>query len=236
MISVVMAAHNGAEFLPAALASIEEQQFPDLEIILVDDGSTEELHAPAVVRVFRQPQSGPSAARNRGIKESRGQVIAFLDIDDVWAAGHLSRLSSALDAHPEAGIAQGWMQQRSEDRISGAYRMPYCGSCLFRRKVLDLCAGFDETMRLGEDYDLMFRCWEKDVVKIDVPEVSLIYQRHGGNVTRGKQTESHAIVLKRRLDRIRAGKVDPAEPRRFRFQDYIGNTEGADKWTAWSAS
>lgn len=236
MISITIPAYNGAEFLDSALASIDAQQLRDREVLLVDDGSADELRPPAYVRYFRQPHSGQSAARNRGIRESRGEFLAFHDIDDLWDPGHLSRLHAALSAHPEAGIAQGRMRQFYGDRISGAYRMPYVQSCLFRREVLEICGGFDETMRLGEDYDLMLRCWEKDVVKVNVEEVSLLYRRHAGNTSRGKNARAHLTVLKRRVERIRGGLIDPTQKRRFPFQEYIGDTEGASQWTTWSAS
>ena len=134
-------------------------------------------------------------------------------------------------ANPEAGIAQGRMRQLCGDRISGPYRMPYIGSCVFRREVLEVCGGFDETMTLGEDHDLIYRCWEKDIVKVHVDEVSLIYRRHAGNTSRGNNLRSHLMVLKRRVDRIRAGLVDPSQKRRFPFQEYMGDTEGASQWT-----
>jgi glycosyltransferase involved in cell wall biosynthesis len=236
MISVIIPAYNGAEYLNSALASIAAQQFADKEVLLVDDGSLDELKPPAFVRYFRQQHQGPAAAYNRGIRESRGEIIAFLDIDDMWTPGHLSRLHDALRADPEAGIAQGRMRQLCGDRISGAYRMPYIQSCMFRREVLETCGGLDETMPLGEDYDLMYRCWEKDIVKINVDEVSLIYRRHGGNTSNGNNHRSHLMVMKRRVDRIRARLVDPTEKRRFPFRDYIGDPEGANQWTAWSPS
>ena len=91
-------------------------------------------------------------------------------------------------------------------------------------------------MPLGEDYDLIYRCWEKDIVKINVDEVSLIYRRHGVNTSNGNNQRSHLMVMKRRVDRIRAGLVDPNEKRRFPFQEYMGDPEGASEWTAWSAS
>jgi glycosyltransferase involved in cell wall biosynthesis len=236
MISIIIPAHNGTEFLASALASIHAQQFPDQDIVLVDDGSSEELRPPEYVRYFRQHQQGPAAARNRGIRESRGGFLAFLDIDDLWAPGHLDRLHGALVAHPEAGLAQGRMRQLCDNRISGAYRMPYIGSCLFRREVIEALGGFDESLALGEDHDLMYRCWERDVEKVHLDEVSLIYRRHAGNTSRGSNLRSHLMVLKRRVDRIRAGVLDPAEQRRFRFREYIGDTQGASEWTAWSAS
>jgi glycosyltransferase involved in cell wall biosynthesis len=236
MISIIIPAYNGAEFLDSALASIEAQQFADREVLLVDDGSPVELKPPAFVRYFRQPHQGPAAAYNRGIRESRGEILAFLDIDDLWTPGHLSRLHAALRAHPEAGIAQGRMRQHCGDRISGAYRMPYIQSCMFRREVMEICGGLDETMPLGEDYDLMYRCWEKDIVKINIDEVSFIYRRHGGNITKGNNLRSHLMVMKRRVDRIRAARVDPTEKRRFQFLDYMGDPEGASQWTVWSPS
>ncbi len=236
MISITIPAFNGAEFLDAALASIEAQDFADREVLLVDDGSTDELRPPAFVRYFRQDRSGPSAARNRGIRESGGEFLAFLDVDDLWDPGHLSRLHAALIAHPEAGIAQGRMRQLCGNRISGAYRMPYIGSCLFRREVLEVCGGFDETMTLGEDHDLIYRCWERDIVKVHVDPVSLIYRRHAGNTSRGNNLRSHLLVLKRRIERIRAGLLDPSQQRRVPFPEYMGETEGANQWSILSAS
>jgi glycosyltransferase involved in cell wall biosynthesis len=236
VISITIPAYNGSAFLDSALQSINAQHFPDSEVLLVDDGSTDELRPPAYVRYFRQSHRGPSAARNRGVRESRGEFLAFLDIDDLWEPGHLSRLHAVLTAHPEAGIAQGRMRQLSGDRISSAYRMPYIGSCLFRRKAFEDCGGFDETMTLGEDYDLMFRCWERDIVKIHIEDVSLIYRRHCANTTRGNNTQAHLTVIKRRVERIRGGLTDPTRKRRFEFREYIGDPEGASQWTIWSAS
>jgi glycosyltransferase involved in cell wall biosynthesis len=236
MISITIPAYNGAEFLDSALASIEAQQFADSEVLLIDDGSPVPLKPPAFVRYFRQSHQGAPAAYNRGIRESRGEFLAFLDIDDMWTPGHLSRLHAALLANPEAGIAQGCMRQLCGDRISNAYRMPYIQSCLFRRDVFDICGGLDESMALGEDHDLMYRCWEKDIVKINIDEVSFIYRRHSSNVSRGNNLRSHAMVMKRRIDRIHAGLLDPSQKRRFHFQEYIGETEGASQWPLWSAS
>lgn len=236
MISIVIPAYNGGEFFDAALQSIQTQEFADCEVVLVDDGSPVPLKPPTWVRYIGQPHRGAPAAYNRGIRESRGEFLAFLNIDDMWAPGHLSRLHAALMANSEAGIAQGRMRQLCGDRITDPYRMPYIQSCLFRREVFEICGALDESMPLGEDYDLMYRCWEKDIVKINIDEVSFIYRRHAGNISRGNNLRSHVFVMKRRVDRIRSGKVDPAEKRRFSFEDYMGDPEGASQWTLWSAS
>ena len=240
MISVVVPVHNGRGFVPGALASIEAQELADLEVTLVDDGSTDGLNEADVrawpqVRYLRQGNRGPAAARNLGIQHAQGDLLAFLDVDDRWTPGHLNRLERALEQRPEAGIAQGRIRQvvaadsGSETR-SGPYRMPYLGSCVFRRWVLDRCGLLDETMQFGEDYDLIVRCWEHDVPKVHIDEVSLLYRRHGGNMTRGNYTHAHVVVMKRRLERIRAGIVSPSQPRRASFQDYIGDTREFDQW------
>ena len=236
MISVIIPVYNCTEFLESALASVQEQEFSDREVLLIDDGSPACLQPPPGIHYIRQPHLGVSVARNRGIRESHGEFLAFLDADDLWMAGHLTRLHAVLLANPDAGIAHGCMRQIAEGRISGTYRMPYLQSCLFRRSVFEICGGFDETMNLGEDYDLMYRCWERDILKINLPDVSFLYRRHSGNTTRGQNVRAQAMLMQRRIARIRSGELDPAQPRRFLFRDYIGHIEGANQWTAWSAS
>jgi glycosyltransferase involved in cell wall biosynthesis len=232
-ISVIVPVHNGADFYGSALDSILLQDWPRLEIILVDDGSTDALaerirERGYPVRCLRQEQQGPAAARNLGLSHACSELIGFLDIDDLWTDGHLQRLSAALRENPQAGIAQGRMRQfvvlpDGRRLLSGAYRMPYLGSCLFHRSVFDRCGTFDEKMKMGEDYDLMFRCWENDVVKHCVDDVSFLYRRHPGNMTRGKNRQANLEVLLRRTQRIRSGAIDPALPRRFPFDTYIGD-------------
>ena len=119
---------------------------------------------------------------------------------------------------------QQFIQQDAERTLaSGPYRMPYLGSCLFRRDTLTRLSGFDEHMRMGEDYDLILRCWERDVPRLCVGEVSLLYRRHPGNMTRGKNNAANLEVLRRRIQRIRSGVFDPAQPRLFPFDSYVGD-------------
>ncbi|MGA2212073.1 MAG: glycosyltransferase [Bryobacteraceae bacterium] len=235
LISIVIPVRNGAPFVPSAMDSIRAQDYPNLEVLMIDDGSTDGLaqklkHCPDFVRYMRQEQQGPAAARNRGIRESTGGFIAFLDIDDLWTSRHLRTLLRALEENTEAGIAQGrirqfWIDPGGRCFRTAPYRMPYLGACLFRRTVFRQCGLFDERMPYGEDYDLIFRCWEQDVVKVHVPEVSLLYRRHANNMTRGRNHAAHLLVIKRRIERIKAGVSDPAVPRRQVFQHYIGDQE-----------
>jgi len=241
LISVVIPVRDGERFFAAAMDSILAQQYRNLEVLLVVDGSADGLAGnarqwAAFVRYIRQPQQGQAAARNRGVQQSKGELIAFLDVDDLWTPGHLTRLRRCLEKNPDASIAQGfmrqfWMAPNGSQQSTAPYRMPYLGSCLFRRTVFDECGLFDEQMRYGEDYDFLFRCWEHDVVKVVVPEVSLLYRRHTRNMTRGRHITAHMIVLKRRIERIKAGLADPAAPRRYVFQQYIGDQKQLrDPW------
>ena len=232
LISVVIPARNGARFLASAMTSVLAQGYPNLQVLLVDDGSTDDLSqhiAPyrSLLRYIRQEPLGQAAARNRAIRESSGDPIAFLDIDDLWAHNHLITQLRCLQANPHAGIAQGLMRQfwnapDGKCYRTVAYRMPYLGSCLFRRSVFDQCGLFDEDMEYGEDHDFFYRCWERDIAKVNVDALSLLYRRHSRNMTRGDGREQ-VHVLKRRMERIRRGEFDPAAQRRERFEHYIGD-------------
>src|SRR5579884_658579 len=95
-VSVVLPCFNAARFLPAALDSALSQTYLPFEVILVDDGSTDDSVAIAesygpLVRVIRQTNQGESVARNRGLDAARGDLVAFLDADDIWERGKLGR-------------------------------------------------------------------------------------------------------------------------------------------------
>jgi glycosyltransferase involved in cell wall biosynthesis len=246
-ISIILPVKNGVPFLSSAIDTIMAQNCGDIEVVLIDDGSTDGLaerlnalddfRAGVRLKYLRQEGRGPGPSRNRGIRESSGEWIAFLDIDDLWTAAHLQTLARSLAENPNAEIAQGMMRQFWQTGVgryfrTQAYRMPYLGSCLFRRSVFLRCGMFDESMRIGEDYDLMVRCWENDVIKVDVPHLSLLYRRHSNNVSRGDNHAAHLLAVKRRIDRIKAGLFDPAAPRLCAMRDYLGDREPNDRLEA----
>jgi glycosyltransferase involved in cell wall biosynthesis len=236
LISVVAPAFNAAPFFGSWLRSILAQEYPNLEIVLVDDGSTDSLPAraqagPSFLRYIRQENRGPSAARNAGIAASTGELIAFLDLDDLWDSGHLKRLAGALACAPYAQIAQGLIRNfcyNREERTcycSRAYRFINLGSAVFRRSVFDYCGVLEENMRFGEDFDFFIRCWEQGMVKYEVNELSLKYHRHDANMTKGKTAQEMGAVLiyKRHLDRLRSGQAGAGERcAGADFAQYIG--------------
>src|SRR5438477_8352790 len=107
LVSVVIPTFNSADYLVQAIQSVLAQTYQDFEIIVVDDASTDNTNG--VLQSFadricyvRQDRGGPSAARNRGILQARGELIAFLDADDLWRPTKLARQVDYLKCHPQA--------------------------------------------------------------------------------------------------------------------------------------
>ena len=235
-ISVISPAFNAACFYDAWLENIQAQDYPNLEVVLVDDGSTDNLRAraetgPSFLRYLSQENRGPAAARNVGIAAATGELIAFLDLDDLWEPGHLHRLSSALVEQPECHIAQGLIRNfLREDGLgyycSGTYRFINLGSAVFRRCVFDICGHFEESMLFAEDFDFLIRCWERGLRKCDIEQVSLLYHRHDTNMTLGKNViqMGGVLIYKRHLERLRAGKIKPKFPVEVSYPNFIGRS------------
>jgi hypothetical protein len=214
-ISVIIPVFNGVRFLPGAVRSVLAQDYPSLDIIVVDDGSTEDVAAavralPADVRLFRQENAGPAAARNRGIREATGELLAFLDVDDEWPAGNLRYMSGVLCRSPGLDVVIGHNQlMRGEaDGFVGnpLETFPWSiAAALFRREVFTRIGVFDEALRFGEDADWFKRAEESNLTIERLPNICLLVRRHAGNMTRGKSMiELNGLrVLKKALDRQR---------------------------------
>ena len=235
-ISVVMPVHNGEAFLDETFASIRAQNYTPLEVIVVDDGSTDNTRDRVrsmqriSIRLLESDGAGPAAARNAGIRASDSELIAFLDCDDLWVNGALHRLAKALAERPEAGIAQGMIRNFSELRpgnrrfVTGPYRFFNLGASLWRRNVFEKVGLLDEELRLCEDLDMTLRCWEQDIRKAEVESVVLHYRRHPDSMTHGLYGAGFGSVkaYKKRIDRIRRGDVNPDAPRHVDLHRYLG--------------
>lgn len=128
LVSVIIPAYNARDFVLDAIASVKAQQHPALEIILIDDGSTDgtaELvaaNAPEV-RIIRQDNAGVAAARNTGLLAARGDFITFVDADDGWFPGKLQAQLEYLGAHPEVGLVfHRWLVWRPDE--NGVFHWP----------------------------------------------------------------------------------------------------------------
>lgn len=219
LVSVIVPVFNGAPFLGSAIASIVAQGYPAIEIIVVDDGSTDGIEAavaacPVDVRFFRQINAGPAAARNRGLLDASGDLIAFLDVDDLWPEDTLGTLVEIMESMPEADVVIGRAQMaritdagkdQFYDEPGGPY--PYfIGSALYRRRVFERIGPFDAALRFAEDTDWFQRLKEGGGGLHRVERTTLVVRRHGRNMTDSKTLVELGMVqaLKRALDRRRA--------------------------------
>ena len=234
-IAVITPVRNGISYLREAIDGVLAQQYPQLEIVVVDDGSTDgsgSLARNMGCRVLESPGSGPAAARNVGIRASKSDMLLFLDADDLQGPYALQTVADALSREPEAGFAQGYIQNfKTEPNgtmhlFTKPYRFINLGSCLWRRNTFETVGLFDESLRLGEDQDLFMRCWEKDISRVLVNCVMLHYRRHPGNITRGLKGAEFGLmrVYKNRIERIGRGEYDPNVPRRISWAEYLGKS------------
>jgi glycosyltransferase involved in cell wall biosynthesis len=200
VISCVMAAYNTAGTILAAVESVLGQTWTDLELIIVDDGSTDETWSvlagirDARVVMLRQPHSGPSTARNRALAQARGEFVASIDADDIWLPRKLELQARALRERTDAAVAYGWTDCVDADlRPAGTDERPtfegnvleallcrnfiFCGSnTLIRRAALQEVGGFDETLEAAEDWELHTRLAAGHAF-VAVPEVVVWYRR-----------------------------------------------------------
>lgn len=221
-VSVVIPTYNSEAFLADAIGSAQRQSHCPLEIIIVDDGSTDSTAAVAAgfgtgIRYTYQANAGPSAARNTGLKMATGDIIAFLDADDLWAERALEAQIGCLAADPHLDIALGLTQVlRLAEPASLARFEPFGepwhllspGAAAIQRAAFSRVGGFDESMRSAEDLDWFLRANEAGVIMARHNHVVLQYRIHGGNVTRQKawRDEHIAAAFKKSLDRRRLGE------------------------------
>lgn len=243
-VSVILPVHNGERFIAGAIQNIQSQQYHPLEIIVVDDGSTDST--PEILTQFKsdiqciqQLQAGPSAARNRGIKAAQGEVIAFLDVDDLWPDNMLLTWATYLAEHPDVDIVQGLiqrMQMVSPGKSDGPIEFepvfdPYpfinIGSALYRRSVYEKIGLYDEALWDNEDTDWFTRAWENNILKVLLPEVMLFYRKHDRNMTlEQKDLVFFGLIkiYKRHLDRLRSEPALATRRSPMSWADYLGKT------------
>lgn len=204
-VSVVIPAYNQSQFLGEAIRSVITQDYPDTEIIVVDDGSTDETPLVAAqfgerVRYIRQRNGGLSAARNTGIRAARGEYIALLDADDFWQPGFLPEVVRHLDNNHRLGAVH--TGQKFVDRQGkplyqyGVETVPdhrlydrlldgeFFGadSVLVRRECFDRVGLFDEELRGSEDWDMWLRV-SREFRFAGIPKPLLNYRMHGDNMS-----------------------------------------------------
>jgi glycosyltransferase involved in cell wall biosynthesis len=204
LISVIVPCYNAAPYVEEAVESALRQSYADVELIVVDDGSTDGSsdilqrlaadHADRMSLIY-QNREGPFAARNRALAHARGNFIAFLDADDLWDKNALQRMHEALDT-AQADIAYcGWQNvgvAATDTRpnippdfdaatAAGHFldRCPWpINSALIRRQLVDALRGFSERAPTAMDYDLWLRMLARQPRFVRVPEVLAFFRRY----------------------------------------------------------
>ncbi len=203
LVSVVIPVHNGERFLAEAVRSVLAQTLADLEVIVVDDGSTDTSAGIAgsfpSVRCIRLENKGVAAARNEGLRAARAERIAFLDQDDLWLSSKLERQVALLSRDPGSDCAiclekffiepgterPHWVRGEALETPVVAFEP---SALLARRRAFDTVGLFDESYRLASDADWFFRARDLGIAIGVVPELLLLRRIHGDN-------ESHKTLL-----------------------------------------
>lgn len=209
-VSVIIPAYNALRFLPQTVESALAQTWRDFELLVVDDGSTDQTgawaaqHPDARVRLIQQVNAGAAAARNTGIAEAKGKYIAFLDADDLWEPTKLERQVACLSARAKVGLVHTAIRYIDESgreinrvlRTQGegdvwrevvVHNPVRCGSTpLIRRACFEKVGIFDPGLSFAEDWDMWIRiAAHYQFAVLNEPLVS--YRQHSANMTKGYQ-------------------------------------------------
>jgi len=204
LVSAIIPCYNQAHFLGEAIASVRRQTYEHQEIIVVDDGSTDDTAQVAAraagVRCIQQKNAGLAAARNAGLRASRGDYVVFLDADDRLLPDAFAAGASTLDEHPQCAMAYGHVrlvnaagsplpapQQFNVDaeHYFELLRHNYIwtpGVAMYRRTVFDAVGDFDTSANASADFDLNLRIARSYPIRCH-GQVVLEYRKHEGNMS-----------------------------------------------------
>ena len=223
LVSVIIPVYNGEDFIRDAIDHIMSQNYPALEIIIVDDGSTDNTaeiieELPFDIRYFKQPNAGPASARNRGIRDASADLLVFLDVDDLWPENNLQLLVDEMRNDPHADVIRGYAQIMEYNKETGEYDFvgnpmeafpDYIGAAIYRSSAFEKVGLFDTTLKYGEDTDWFNRARELHLKINRLEDMTLLVRRHGKNMTLGKDLVElgKLRVIKKSMDRERTRKL-----------------------------
>jgi glycosyltransferase involved in cell wall biosynthesis len=211
-ISVIIPVYNGERYITQAIDSVLAQGHPDLEVVVVDDGSTD--GTAALVRAYRgrvvyvfQHNAGSSVARNNGCRLATGEFLAFLDADDLWVEDKLARQLQSFAGDPSLDLVWGRVREfRDGEEPRAARGRPMAaehpGTVLIRRAAFQRTGGFSEEYQQAEVVDWLTRILRADLRQSMIEDVLLYRRLHDRN--KGLQNpeagRQYLQILKRHLD------------------------------------
>lgn len=210
LVSIIIPAYNAGHYLPTALQSCLDQTYPHLEIIVVDDGSTDQTRAMVAqypqVKYLYQPNSGVTAARNTGIQHSTGDFLQFLDADDRLLPTKIERCMAVFEQHPDTGLVYTDYETRSADLqttltvVGRPETMPegqvlatllstpttfFAPACpVVRREAVIAAGGFQPDLHAAEDWLLWVKLAAAGVIFRAVPEKLVWYRDTPGSASK----------------------------------------------------
>jgi glycosyltransferase involved in cell wall biosynthesis len=220
-ISVIIPIHNDALYIQAAITSVLSQGVENLEIIIIDDGSTDDFEEKIkcfndpCIRLIKQNNSGAAIARNNGVKNARGEFLAFLDADDIWAPKKLKLQLEVLINHEDVNMVFGQVKEFYDSSILGFDDLQknvktfvgYSPIALLVYKSDFLRVGdFQSKWKVAEFIDWYDRAKYVGLTEIILPDVLAFRRIHSGNIDRLQRPDAkqYVAVLKEALDRNRS--------------------------------
>ena len=232
LISCIIPVYNGERFLGEAIESIFSQSYRPIEVIVIDDGSSDGTarvarEYPQPIVYIHQTNQGSPRARNRGIQAAGGDLIAFLDADDLWRAHKLSVQMARFEARADldfcvSHIQNFWMPELADEEARlgdhpKTQPLPgyISGTLLAKRSAFEKVGLFSSELDHGDSLDWFLRAREKGAAGEVITEVLVNRRMHSGNISRLRQQHSRnefLTILKRSLDKRRSQERAPKTP------------------------
>ncbi len=200
LVSVIVPACNARDTIVGTLESVRRQTIQDIELIVIDDGSTDDTVARAAtvtdarITILSFPKAGLSTARNRGLARALGGYLSFIDADDLWTPDKLALQLAALRRRPDAGVAYSWTYVidaagrplgphppvRHEGDVRAEMLLGFFvgtgSNVLLRRAVIETVGGFDPTLAAAEDWEYLLRVAARWPFVV-VPHYQILYRQ-----------------------------------------------------------
>lgn len=207
IISVMMPTYNNAKYIVQAIESIYAQNYDSIEIIVVDDGSTDNtkeiIKQYKDIKYFYIEHKGIPFARNVALKNSKGEYIAFCDSDDYWLPNKINKQMQYFEEHPDCEIVftkyENFFENENlktneraayEKKVEDVFKQ-YLPSSIVKKSLFDKYGCFDENFNVSEDTEFLYRIFKKGIkVNNIIPEVLYIRRIHGKNVSLKYSTDT----------------------------------------------